>query len=722
MSFIALFLKCFATLVFMTLFQKIKRFNPFLLLLIVLCFGACGMMVSSSENTGKDVKTGDLIAKLVSNTHYNQLEINDEFSKNAFDAMLDFSDPNKRFFIQKDIDALKKHELLVDDYFIQSNLSFFNDFFPLIEKREEKVKKLVLKILENPIEFSKLTDVQTNADSLDYCKSEKQLKERWRKNLAFMVNDKLYYLEKKQLADTLSSDSVKVIKTMAELEIQAREQILKRHKEWFKRLSKLERDDRLSNYFNALLSIYCPHTKFYPPKDKEDFDIGFSGKLEGIGATLSMRDGYIKVEKIVAGSASWKAGDLKAGDLILEVAQADAAPVDVYDMRLDKAVRLIRGPKGTEVRLTIKKVSGEVEVISIIRDLVVIEETYAKSVLISDSASSDVFGYIHLASFYADFNNRNGRRCSKDVLKELRALKKHNVKAVILDLRNNGGGSLTDAIEMAGYFIKSGPVVQVDGVGEDPKVYSDVNPLTQFEGGLIVMVNEFSASASEIFAAAIQDYKRGIIIGTNTYGKGTVQRFYPLKQVAKAYDIDIQGQEIGEVKETIAKFFRINGGATQLRGVAPDVLLPEAYMYLDMGEGSNEYALEWKAIPKAKYETFTFGYSIKDIALEAQQRIDTTMYFKQVDASAKILKAGRDRSSYSLDFESYKKAKKKREGIVIANEPDKQEISDWKISFHSTDLSTFEKDSISSDRMNKFKDNIKNDMYIREALRIGAGM
>ncbi|MFT6747751.1 MAG: carboxyl-terminal processing protease, partial [Glaciecola sp.] len=553
--------------------KKTKRFNPILLLLIAVCFAACGMVISKSVTSNKDTKTGDLIAKLVRNTHYNQLQINDDFSKNAFDALLDYSDPNKRFFIQKDIDALRKHELLVDDYFIQSDLAFFDDFFPLIEKREMKIEKLIFKILENPIEFDEMSDVQTDPDSLSYCKTEKELKKRWRKNLAFMINDKLYYLEKKQKNDTTTSDTVKVIKTLAELEIQAREQILKRHKEWFKRLSKLEKDDRLSNYFNALLSVYCPHTQYYPPKDKEDFDIGFTGKLEGIGATLSMRDGYIKVEKIVAGSASWKAGDLKAGDLILEVAQGDEPPVDVYDMRLDKAVRLIRGPKGTEVRLTIKKVSGNTEVISIIRDLVVIAETYAKSVLLKDTSSNDQFGYIHLASFYADFNNRNGRRCSKDVLKELRALKKHNVKAVILDLRNNGGGSLTDAIEMAGYFIKAGPIVQVDGVGEDPKVYSDVNPLVQYQGGLIVMVNEFSASASEIFAAAIQDYKRGVVIGTNTYGKGTVQRFYPLKQVAKAYDVDLKGEEIGEVKETIAKFFRINGGATQLRGVAPDVVL-----------------------------------------------------------------------------------------------------------------------------------------------------
>ena len=714
--------KSFATLVLMKLKQKRKSFNPVILLLIVLCFGACGMAISESNPTTKAEYTGSLIGKLVMNTHYNQLEIDDEFSKNAFKALLDYNDPNKRFFLQEDINALKSHELMVDDYFTNDNLVFFNEFFPLMELREQKVEKMILKILQKPINFKKTSDVQINGDSLAYCQSEKELKERWRRNLAFMINDKLYYLEKKQQADTLRSDSIKVKKSLKEMEVEAREQVLKRHKEWFKRLGKLEREDRLSGYFNALLSIYCPHTQYYPPKAKEDFDIGFSGKLEGIGATLSLKDGYIKVEKIVAGSASWKAGDLKAGDLILEVAQADEPPVDVYDMRLDKAVRLIRGPKGTEVRLTIKKVSGDVEVISIIRDLVVIEETYAKSLIITGEEQGEKFGYINLASFYADFNNRNGRRSSKDVLAELKALKKDGVKAVVLDLRNNGGGSLTDAIEMAGYFIKSGPVVQVDGVGEDPKVYSDVNPLVQFEGGLVVMVNEFSASASEIFAAAMQDYKRGVIVGTNTYGKGTVQRFYPLKQVAKAYNIDLNGQEIGEVKETIAKFFRINGGATQLRGVAPDVVLPSTYMYLDMGEGSNEYALEWKAIPKAKYDTFSYDYDIDSLSSGMQARIDTTTYFNQIMKGAKALKISKDNTSYPLIFEDYKKYKLNKEQHSKEVESGEIKVEDWQISFHSRDSLLFDGDTISLDRMSKFRENISNDFYIREAVRIASEM
>ncbi len=705
-------MKSFLNLVSMKkLFDKIT-INPVLLILLVFCFVACTKDAYKSKTTEEDALIANLIHKLVANTHYNQLKIDDEFSKQAFKSLLGFTDPNKRFFLEKDVKKLKTHELLLDNYFSNANLEMFDEYFPLVSEREKKVSEMVLKLLESPITFKTVVDIQIEADSLNYCKSKKELKNRWKKSLAFMINDRLYQLEKKQLKDTSE-----VKKTMEELEVEAREHVSKKHKEWFKRLSRLEKNDRLANYFNAILAVYCPHTNYFPPKEKEDFDIGFSGKLEGIGATLSVKDGYIRVEKIVPGSASWKAGDLEAGDLILEVAQGEKAPVDVYDMRLDKAVRLIRGPKGTEVRLTIKKVSGDIEVISIVRDIVVIAETYAKSVLVKDSVGGELYGYISLASFYADFNNRNGRRCSKDVLKELRALKKDSVEGVILDLRNNGGGSLSDAIEMAGYFIAAGPIVQVDGVGEAPQVYKDVNPTVNFSKPLIVLVNHYSASASEIFAAAIQDYGRGMILGTNTFGKGTVQRFYPLSGVAKAYDLELGGQKIGEMKETIAKFFRINGGATQLRGVAPDVVLPDNYMFLDLGEKAYDFALEWKSIPKATYTEFTYPYVISELAKNQQARVDTTKYFKQTTIAAKFIKEGNDNSIYTSDYTVHKADKQKRDKESKEIEDGKKKVLDWSVDFHSTSKEVFLSDTISRDRMKAFAKTIKGDMYIREAIK-----
>lgn len=690
---------------------KKNRFNPFFVLLIVSCFAACGMMAYKTTVTEKDKLVANLVHKLVSTTHYNQLELNNEFSKNAFQSLMNYTDPNKRFLLQADVDELKKHELKLDDYFINSDLSLFDNFYPLIAEREKEAGELVLELLSKKIELRSVEDIQINADSLNYCATKKELKERWKQNLMFMINDRLFQLEKKQLADSSAEQ-----KSLEELEQEAREHVKKKHTEWFKRLSQLEKADRLASYLNSIIAVYGPHSGYYPPKDKEDFDIGFSGKLEGIGATLSMKEGYINVEKIVPGSASWKAGDLEAGDLILEVAQGDEPPVDVYDMRLDKAVRLIRGPKGTEVRLTIKKVSGDVEVISIIRDVVIIEETYAKSVVIKDTSSANVYGYINLASFYADFNNRNGRTCSKDVLKELNALKNEGVQGVILDLRNNGGGSLSDAIKMAGYFIEVGPVVQVDGVNEAPKVHGDINPMVQFEHPLVVLVNQYSASASEIFAAAIQDYKRGVIMGTNTFGKGTVQRFYSLEAVADAYRIEAGTEPLGEVKETIAKFFRIDGGATQLRGVLPDVILPDNYMLLDLGESSYDFAMRWKEIPAADYDTFVYQYQIPELAKELQSKVDTSVYFNQVKKAAKFLKEGSDNTLYTSDYESFKQNKNRRDSLKKAIEQGKLVLKDWSIDFHSKDKATFATDSISKQRMEAFQTTITGDMYIREAL------
>ena len=691
----------------------LKKWNSVVFILLILCIGACGMVALQKEQNTEEQAIVDLVNKLVSNTHYNKLPLDDTYSKKAYDALLKAYDSNKRFLVQSDLKILSKHELKIDDYFTNASMDFFDDLYPILTKNEKEVQIMVLDILKNPIVFKTLTDVQTNSDSIDFCKDKTELKERWKQNLAFMVNDRLFLLEKRQETDS----TLKGINT-AGLEIKAREYVLEKHQEWFKRMNKEERSDRFSIYVNALISIYCPHTQYFPPSEKEDFDIGFSGKLEGIGATLSEKDGYVKVEKIVAGSASWKGKQLEVGDIILEVAQGAEKPVDIFDMRLDKAVRLIRGPKGTEVRLTVKKVTGDTKIISIIRDVVIIEETYAKSILLKDVNDSEYYGYISLESFYADFNNKNGRKCSKDVLKEILALNKHNVKGIILDLRDNGGGSLMDAVEMAGYFIKTGPIVQVDGNEQAPEVYPDVDPRIQSDVPLVVLINGFSASASEIFAAAIQDYRRGIIIGTNSYGKGTVQRFYPLEQVAAAYNLAGMPAELGEVKETIAKFFRINGGATQLKGVKPDVVIPENYMFLDMSESSYDNALPWKAIKPAEYDTFAFPQNMAKIASIAQQRVDTNRYFLNVKKNAKQIKTMQDASVYPLNYANYKVLKLKNEEINKASEAEKQKIKDWTIHFHSEDKALIENDSIAGERLNKFKETVQEDHYIREALRI----
>ena len=412
----------------------------------------------------------------------------------------------------------------------------------------------------------------------------------------------MYRKQKQQKDLKKGKDTAGIIKIVPfdTLELKARNETKTFVENWFKRWRKMDRQDKIAFYANTIAEIYDPHTNYFPPADKENFDISMTGKLEGIGATLTERDGYVKVERIVPGSASYKQGELKAGDLILKVGQGEEEPVDIVDMKLDDAIQLIRGKKGTEVRLTVKKPDGVIKVIPIIREVVVIEETYARSALISYKGKR--FGIIQLPSFYADFSSRGrGRNSAGDVRLEVEKLQEEKVNGIILDLRNNGGGSLADAIEMSGLFIASGPIVQVKDSEGNINAANDFNPTTLYDGPLVVLTNAYSASASEILAAALQDYKRAIILGSkSTFGKGTVQTMVALN----GGRTDVFPRGFGELKVTIQKFYRINGGTTQLKGVEPDVIVPDIYDGVERGEKEMNYHLAYDQIPSARYKSY----------------------------------------------------------------------------------------------------------------------
>ena len=677
--------------------------------------GACSAVaIKESTKSEKESAVVDLTKKLVSDLHYNNQELNDEFSKKVFEMLLKNIDPNKRFLLQKDIDKLSVFKFKIDDALIKNDLTVFDTYFEIIESREQAAQKIFTSILSKKINLELKDSFDIDADKYDFSKDKNELKTRWNGYISTQVLEKLYSLEKKQN----ENDSIVEKKSLKELEEKARKHVEKRHRDWFKRLNQLERSDRFSIFVNSILAVYGPHTSYYPPKDKEDFDISMSGKLEGIGATLTVKDGYIKVSKIIAGSASWKQGDLEAGDLILEVAQSDSTPVDVYDMRLDKAVRLIRGPKGTEVRLTVKKVDGSTQVIPIIRDVVVIAETYAKSLVIKQGGDSSNYGYIQLGSFYAEFGKSNGKRCSKDVLNQIESLKKSDVEGIVLDLRNNGGGSLSDAVDMVGYFIKYGPVVQVDGVGQEPQEYTDRDPDIQFKKPLVVMINNFSASASEIFAAAIQDYNRGVIVGSNSFGKGTVQRFFGLSDVADQYGVHEDKKELGDVKQTIAKFFRINGGATQLKGVEPDVKLPDVYEHIEIGEKEYDHALVWSSIKPAAYQTFKFDFNIPNLQSNSQARLAESKYFKSVKNYSKAIEKMNNETVYPLNYQEFKNYKVKRKEDSEAVKVKEDSIKNWTVQLNKIDLYEAKSDTVLQKRLSKFVESTTDDQYIRESLKI----
>ncbi|MEI8348455.1 MAG: carboxy terminal-processing peptidase, partial [Pseudomonadota bacterium] len=456
--------------------------------------------------------------------------------------------------------------------------------------------------------------------------------------------------------DAQSAKKVENISKLTDDELwqKARDAISKKYQRFFSRLMKEEYDDYLENFFNAITTVYDPHTNYLPPKRKEDFEIDISGSLEGIGAVLQEEESYIKVVKIVPGGAAWRQKELEMGDLILSVTQQDGETVDLIDMRVDDAVRYIRGKKGTEVRLQVKKVDGTIKTIPIVRDVVEVGESYAKSSIIQHKNSAVKIGYIYLPKFYRDFEDGNQRNCTDDVYKEVERLKKENVDGIILDLRNNGGGSLEDARQMTGLFIKDGPVVQVkDGQGKIDLLMDNDKSII-YSGPMVVLVNRFSASASEIVAGALQDYKRAIILGGEfTHGKGTVQAVVGLNQ---GPILSMLGPVIGALKVTIQKFYRVTGASTQYKGITPDIIIPDPLAYLKSRERDIDYSLPWDEINKLKYNVFDGPpYDMKLLKSRADQRMAKDTAEQKIIKSVKYLAKRQDETKVSLSIEQLRK-------------------------------------------------------------------
>jgi len=595
----------------------LKRIALWVPLSLFIFLGFCNNL-----NESKDQKLlGTILAALEKN-HFQPVELNDAFSKEVYKIYLDRLDGGKRFFLKKDYVKFSKYELKIDDLCKKRDLSFFKLVDDTYAKRIKSIEEMIESNLKEPFNFSIKESVEVSGDKLSATKNSKAQSERWRKFLKLAVLEKVARrsMAQKELAE--KSDTAVKIESLDSLELKARAEVLKTHQEWFKRLKRMKHRDRLTIFLNSIANRFDPHTSYFPPKDKENFDIGMSGRLEGIGATLSERDGYIKVERIVPGSASYKQGELKSGDLIIKVGQGEETPVDVVDMALDEAVQLIRGKKGTIVSLTVKKLDGAIQVINIKRDVVVIEEGYAKSAIIEKEGKK--YGYIYLPQFYADFNRKGGRAAASDMKMELQKLKLQKVEGVIFDMRNNGGGSLQEAIEIGGLFVKSGPMVQVKESNRKPDTYQDRDGgAIEYDGPLVVLVNSFSASASEIVAAALQDHNRAIVMGTkSTYGKGTVQTFIDFDRGILSSGRD----PMGALKLTIQKFYRINGGSTQLKGVTPDVAFPDRYDSMKLGERDQDFPLPWDKIPAANYlrlgNNFDRAIAQSNLSISASPKFD----------------------------------------------------------------------------------------------------
>jgi carboxyl-terminal processing protease len=584
--------------------MRVTRFVVgWLCVALLLTTAAQGKVMPVEFDAGRNRLIAYMLGHQLPAQHFGDKTLDDELSRSAYDLYLRQLDPRKRFLLKADVDQLGAFADHIDDEISRGRIVLPDAGMSIFNDRVKEVQGLVDEIMDAGFDPYHEDYLETDPKKLNPPADIVELKDRWRRSLKLEVLDgyltevekKNKELEKEGKAQL--TDAVEVVNK--EIWDQSMAKVRKRTHNYLHRLLQVTRQEHYNRYFDAVARAFDPHTNYMAPTSKEDFDIHMSGSLEGIGALLREDDGHIKVVRIIPGSAAESQGQLHAEDTILAVSEKDGEPVDISDMRIREAVSYIRGPKGTEVRLTILRPDGSRLVIPIVRDVVKIEETYVKSTILQGRNGNRV-GYISIPSFYRDFSGgRAGepaRNVTDDTHSELYKLKKEGMSSLILDLRNNGGGSLSDAVDVSGLFLPGGPVVQVKNSQGMIRVLEDEDSSVSYSGPLIVLVNQFSASASEILAAALQDYGRALIIGgAHTHGKGTVQalvdmnRNLPLLHLKK-YD------DLGALKVTIQKFYRVNGGSTQYRGVIPDVILPSMLDYLETGEQYMDNSLPWDQV------------------------------------------------------------------------------------------------------------------------------
>jgi len=695
---------------------NMKRLPIVIMMVVAGSFLAFKTMGTGTNNNSKNPPSKyeqilKLVGSMLAEAHFSPQEINDAFSKKVFKKFMADLDREKNMFLQSDMNALKKYETKVDDEIKGASVEFFLEAGKIFNKRMEEIAMVYADLLLKPFEFGLDEEVVLDAEKLNFATTDIERKDRWRKKIKFMVLER--YVDLLDIREKNKGQEGFVVKTDDELEKDARDKVKRIMDRTFERYRfKFTDDDKFNVYVNAITTTMDPHTEFFPPVDKRYFDEEMSGRFYGIGASLQYDDGNIKVSSILSGSPASKSGEIQPGDLIMKVAQGKEEPVDLTGYVVTDAVKVIRGKKGTEVRLTIKKTDGSIKVVTLIRDEIVQDETFARSAIVKNGGSK--IGYIFLPEFYANFEDANGARSYVDVANEVKKLKEEQVDGIVIDLRNNGGGSLYDVVQMAGLFIDEGPIVQVKDRNNNPSVLKDKDRNVLYTGPLAVMVNEFSASASEIFAAAIQDYNRGIIIGsTSTYGKGTVQRNIGLDENG----FSMTNADLGTVKLTLQKFYRINGGSTQLKGVYSDIVLPDNLEHLKVREKDDVDALPWDEINKATYNNWVPGYDLKTIQQLASQRLKNNESFKVIKESSEWLSKQNDKE-YSLQIDKYRKEQKSIRSTIKQLESLLKLKDSLDVSPLTKEVNRWDNDKNKKDRFGQWLKGLQEDIYLDQAVKV----
>ncbi len=642
----------------------------------------------------------EVVKYVVEKGHYSTLDINDDISEKIYNTYLEQLDAQKRFFLQSDIRQFEKYKFKLDDQIKNQDLTFFNLVYDTSRKRINEVKNYYKEIMNNSFDFSSNEDINLDFENKSYARNSNEIKNRWRKQLKYSTLD---------IISLKLGDSIKIIDNKTRNESMTL--IKKNTDDFFDYVEEMDRDDWFANYINAFLNQLDPHTVYFNPEDKDRFDTNISGKFDGIGARLQKTEGTVKIVDIIVGGPIWKDKLLDVGDIILKVAQENQDPVNIIGMKLDDAIKLIKGPADSFVTLTVKKISGEIKDVLIKRGVVELEDLYAKSTLINKGDKN--YGYISLPKFYIDFSDRKSRNSANDVKNEIIKLKNNGISGLILDLRNNGGGALQTVVDMTGLFIERGPIVQVKSTGNRKQILYDKDPQVVWDGPLVILMNKMSASASEILAGALQDYNRAVIIGNEkSFGKGTVQNVIDLNRF-----ISNSSYDLGALKITTDKFYRINGESVQLEGVKSDIVIPDSYKYIFNGEKDEKNPLQWDKISPANFDKWAKRDYLNKISSENQSRIDKDDYYSLINDRAQWLKDQQSNKTISLNFNSYNSfLNKQREKNKRFESLNKYENTlNFKLLKTEKQYIMSNKELLSS--RNRWHRNLTKDLYLEEGVK-----
>ncbi len=689
-----------------------------LVTLIWLLPGTGQSSVLTDYDSNRAKLLGYVLRQQLAVNHFSHKSMDDQFSEAAFDLYLKQLDAQKRFLLEEDVALLEKYSDKIDDELNKGEIELPLVGARILRDRVKWAEDTVGDLLKGDFDFTREESLETDPEKIVFCTNQEELRERWRKTLKYQVMVRyLNLMEDEESKDGNPESEKASARTKDELRAEALEKVRKSYRSFFERILEEDEQDHYDRFFNAVTRAFDPHTNYLPPTQKEDFDIGMRGSLEGIGATLQEEDGYIKVVRIIPGSAAYRQGDLESGDLILMVGEKDGEPVDITDTRIRDAVKLIRGKKGTEVRLTVRKADGIRKVIPIVRDVVQIEETFVKSTILKDDSVNSAYGYIKIPAFYRDFekiqNDGAGRNSTEDTRAELLKLKEQGIKGLVLDLRNNGGGALTDAVAIAGLFIEKGPVVQVKDSDGDIHVLEDEDSQVVYDGPVVILVNRFSASASEILAGALQDYNRALIVGSeHTHGKGTVQAMMDLDRTIPFPNMN-KYKPLGALKVTIQKFYRVSGDSTQYRGVVPDIILPDRFRHLKSGERHLDFSLPWDKVEPTNYRPWSRKDMEKEtLASLSRDRIESDPDFLEIREETALVGKKSENTLQSLDIEDIQR---EREEAKLFGKED----ADSQENFHAgSDSGEKEKPLSDDERREKWIKSVSEDPYVKEVLHI----